>query len=185
MNRRLFLQFPLVAGALLAAPDAGARDPKKGFMVAANRDRYEEELLFMGGRFFCKVSGKDTEGQLCIYDTVRWEKGGPALHLHQQQDEWFYVVRGQFNIRIGTESFRMGPGDCAFVPRTVPHGFVNVSEGEAQMLVLFQPAGTIETFFKEAAAMGSSVPAGQRASAAQELARRHGMEILGPPLPLE
>jgi hypothetical protein len=30
----------------------------------------------MGGQSDCKVSGKDTDGDLCIYDTLRQEKGG-------------------------------------------------------------------------------------------------------------
>jgi oxalate decarboxylase/phosphoglucose isomerase-like protein (cupin superfamily) len=64
--------------------------------VEAGKDRFQEELLIMGGRFDCKVSGKDTDGDLCIYDTVRQEKGDPTLHLHYNQDEWFYIIKGEF-----------------------------------------------------------------------------------------
>ena len=28
-------------------------------------------------------------------------KGGPARHLHYDQDEWFYAVEGEFIIEVG------------------------------------------------------------------------------------
>jgi hypothetical protein len=88
MKRRLFLQFPLVASALAVAAKNKIKDrSKKGFKVESGKDHLLEELLIMGGQFDCKVSAKDTDGDLCIYDTVRQEKGGPALHLHHSQDE--------------------------------------------------------------------------------------------------
>lgn len=183
MNRRLFLQFPLVAGALVSQAHAiENKRSKKGFKVAAGADHFDEELLFMGGRFYCKVSAKDTDGDLCIYDTVRWEKGGPAMHLHHHQDEWFYVVRGEFIIKIGDDTFELRPGDAAFAPRTVPHAFANISEGEAQMLVLFQPAGSMEEFFTEASKISKSVHTGEWSEASKMLSRKHGMEVVGPPL---
>jgi hypothetical protein len=95
MNRRDFLKLPLAATALtMAARGAETKmaDPQRagrGFRVGAQKDRYEEELLIMGGRFELKVSGRDTGGDLCIYDTIRGSKGGPVLHRHHAQDEWF------------------------------------------------------------------------------------------------
>src|ERR1700726_1305974 len=97
MKRRLFVQFPLVASALIAEAQNPVKDrAKKGFKVESGKDHLQEELFFIGGRFDCKVSSKDTNGDLCIYDTVRQEKGGPALHLHHNQDEWFYIIKGEF-----------------------------------------------------------------------------------------
>ena len=106
MNRRLFLQFPLVMSALVAEAQTNKFDtPRKAFKVANGKDRYDEDLLIMGGKFGLKVSAKDTNGDLCIYDTVRHEKGGPALHVHHKQDEWFYVMKGEFIVKVGTDTF--------------------------------------------------------------------------------
>jgi mannose-6-phosphate isomerase-like protein (cupin superfamily) len=182
MRRRLFLQFPLVASAVAAAAQkTGAGRGDKGFKVQAQKDRYLEELLIMGGQFDCKVSGKDTDGDLCIYDTLRQEKGGPAYHLHHNQDEWFYVIKGEFKVKVGEEVFNLSAGDSAFAPRKTPHAFAKISEGEAQMLVLFQPAGTMEDFFKQMSKLGKEIPKNQQETL-QELWRSHGMEIVGPPL---
>src|SRR5215475_2675641 len=104
MKRSVFLQIPLVATALLAnAKNRSKERAGKGFKVEAGKDRFQEELSIMGGQFDCKVSGKDTDGDLCIYDTTRKEKGGPALHLHHSQDEWFYIIKGEFTVQVGED----------------------------------------------------------------------------------
>jgi mannose-6-phosphate isomerase-like protein (cupin superfamily) len=182
MKRRVFLQIPLVASALIAvAKNQPQQKPKKGIKIEAGKDRYQEELLIMGGQFDCKVSGKDTNGDLCIYDTVRQEKGGPALHLHHGQDEWFYVIKGEFVVKVGDDTFILKAGDSALAPRTIPHAFAKIDEGEGQMLVLFQPAGSMEDFFEQMSKMGKNIPKDWE-HRLKELSAAHGMEIVGPPL---
>jgi mannose-6-phosphate isomerase-like protein (cupin superfamily) len=182
MNRRQFMKFPLVAAALTLDAKAGGGDRSpEGFSVKSNEDRFAEDLRIMGGRFCCKVSGRDTEGELCIYDTVRKSKGGPALHLHHFQDEWFYVIRGEFVVKVGESTVNLLPGDSAFAPRRIPHTFANIGEGEGQLLIVFQPAGRIEDFFKEMARFGEAIPKNQEVLM-KELFERYGMEIAGPPL---
>jgi quercetin dioxygenase-like cupin family protein len=187
MNRRAFLKFPLGVAALAMvarAADATGTGPEraeKGLRVGAQKDRYDEELLIMGGRFDLKVSGRDTGGELCIYDTFREAKGGPALHRHYSQDEWFYVIRGEFIVRVGEETLRLRPGDSALAPRRVPHAFAKVSDDEGQMLVLFQPAGSMEDFFRQMKKIGAGTMA-TAATIPKEVWERHGMEVLGPPL---
>ena len=166
-----------VANALEASPERASA----GFKVGTGQDRTGEDLLIMGGKFDLKVSAKDTGGDLCIYDTRRSAKGGPALHRHHAQDEWFYVLRGEFIVRVGETTLRIGPGDSAFAPRKIPHAFAMVSEGEGQMLVLFQPAGSMEDFFHGMAKFGKEIPQNQEV-AMKQLWADHGMEVLGPPL---
>jgi mannose-6-phosphate isomerase-like protein (cupin superfamily) len=182
MDRRLFLQFPLVASTLAAsAKTFPAGRPNKGFKVGAGKDRYQEELLIMGGKFDCKISSKDTGGDLLIYDTVRDAKGGPALHIHYSQDEWFYVIKGDFVVQVGEERYMLTSGDCAFAPRTVPHAFAMTGEGEGQMLVLFQPAGSMEDFFLGMQKIGKDIPKNMDETM-KDLFETHGMKIVGPPL---
>jgi quercetin dioxygenase-like cupin family protein len=159
---------------------AGER-ASKGFRVGKQKDRYEEELLIMGGRFDLKVSSRDTGGDLCIYDTLRETKGGPALHRHHFQDEWFYVIRGEFIVRVGDDTVSLNPGDSAFAPRKIPHAFAKTSDGEGQMLVLFQPAGSMEDFFAQMAKFGKEIIPNQEI-VIKQLWADHGMEVLGPPL---
>ena len=187
MNRRKFLQAPLALSAMavlnrVAKADGDTHErASTGVRVAAGQDRYREELLVMGGRFDLKVSARDTGGELCIYDTVRSSKGGPALHRHHAQDEWFYILRGEFIVQVGEERLKLGPGDSAFAPRKIPHAFALVSEGEGQMLVLFQPAGTMEDFFLKMSGRGKGLIKNMETQL-KGLFEEHGMEIVGPAL---
>jgi oxalate decarboxylase/phosphoglucose isomerase-like protein (cupin superfamily) len=118
---------------------------------------------------------------LCIYDTIRESKGGPAFHYHYSQDEWFYVIRGEFIVRVGDDTLKLKPGDSAFAPRKVPHTFAMTSEGEGQMLVLFQPAGSMEDFFLQMSKLGKEIPNNKEAEL-KRLFEEHGMKVVGPPL---
>lgn len=182
MNRRLFCQFPLVASAILAnahpIPDP---QPRKGFKVESGKDRFDEELLIMGGQFDLKVSAKDTGGGLCVYDTFRDEKGGPALHRHFHQDEWFFVLSGEFVVKVGDDVFHLKTGDTAFAPRQIAHAFAKISDDRAHMLILFQPAGSIEDFFREMSKLGRAIPR-DKDEVLRNLFRKYDMELLGPPL---
>ena len=63
----------------------------KAVQVSAGHDRFGKPLPYVVGEYFhCKLSAADTGGNLCIYDTIRMKKGGPPLHYHHDQDEWFF-----------------------------------------------------------------------------------------------
>lgn len=187
MKRRNFLKLSIATTALSAlacgAEDMTSTQPRAraGFRVGAQKDRHQEELLIMGGRFSLKVSGRDTGGDLCIYDTVRSSKGGPALHRHHFQDEWFYVIRGEFVVKVGDDTLSLHPGDSAFAPRKIPHTFAMTCDGEGQLLVLFQPAGSIEDFFFQMSKLGKDIPKNPETTL-KSLWEQHGMELVGPPL---
>jgi mannose-6-phosphate isomerase-like protein (cupin superfamily) len=151
----------------------------KPVQVSADSDRFGQRLLFATGRFDCKVSAKDTDGNLCVYDTIRTKQGGPPLHYHHTQDEWFLVRDGEFLFQIGEDKFRLKAGDSILGPTKIPHAFANVSEAGLLMIV-FQPAGTMEQFFLEGSRLTN--PSQQDL---QALYRAHAMEILGPPLEVD
>jgi mannose-6-phosphate isomerase-like protein (cupin superfamily) len=151
----------------------------RAVQVSAGDDRFGGELLFLNGRFDCKVSARETNGDLCIYDTMRTEKGGPPLHLHHAQDEWFFVREGEFLFQIGEDAFRLKAGDSIFAPRKVPHAFANVSD-TGKLMIVYQPAGTIERFFLDGSRLTNPSPADM-----QQLFRANGMEIVGPPIKVD
>jgi quercetin dioxygenase-like cupin family protein len=66
-------------------------------------------------------------------------KGGPARHLHYDQDEWFYAVEGDFIIEVGPDRIRLQPGDSLLAPRKIPRlGARRNARG--RMLIAFMPA---------------------------------------------
>lgn len=155
MKRKSFILSTLASGLLPALPfTALATDrPNKAFKVAAGKDRFNDSITTDPGNpdgiHDCKVSGKDTEGDLYIFEASRKTKGGPDLHRHAALDEWFYILEGEYIFKVGEEEFRLKAGDSVFVPRTVYHQFALVSEEAGKMIGVLQPVGRMETLFHE------------------------------------
>ncbi|WP_347156877.1 cupin domain-containing protein [Pontibacter chitinilyticus] len=127
-----------------------------------------------------KVSPEDTGGELAIFEqTGHTPHGGPPLHIHPFQDEIFYVLQGEYLFQVGDEQYELKTGDTIFLPRQVPHAFIQLSD-EGKVLVIYQPAGKMEAFFRKTAAWTSP-------PSAEEIARtfaENDMHVVGPPLRL-
>lgn len=144
--------------------------------VRAGVDRFGLPFVFIDAKFAVVLSAEDTGGAACAVDTNRFARGGPPLHVHDAQDEWFFVREGVFDIRVGDVTHRLTAGDSLLAPRGVPHAFVNVTEA-ARMLVTFIPAGSMEAFFREASAVEAPTP-----PLMAGIFAKHGMRMVGPPL---
>jgi quercetin dioxygenase-like cupin family protein len=145
--------------------------------VAAGQDRFGERRSLGISTIDFKVTAQDSGGVLIIENTFH-AKGGPARHLHVDQDEWFYAVEGEFLFEVGSERFTLKPGDSLLAPRMVPHVWAHAGDARGRIVIAFMPAGKMEAFFRavtKADAMPPQDPA---------LWRAHGMELLGPPLPV-
>ena len=98
-----------------------------------------------------KISASDTGGQLVVFESTTTPGNGPRLNKHHDQDEWWYVLEGEFIFQIGAEKFRAKPGMTVFGPRGVPHSFLSVGNTVGRTIIGFQPAGRMEEFFAEMA----------------------------------
>lgn len=186
MKRTNFLQICLAASAIVAAPLNGiAKSVKtflrdKGFMVAAAKDRNDKSISpFEGDIFDCKVSTKDTNGDIYVFESKRIKEGGPSHHYHFNQDEWWYVLQGEFLIKVGETTYQAKAGDSVFGPRMVPHSFAKVGEGEAKLLMFFQPAGKMEEFFNK---MSQGVASKMTPEEQDKFREEHGFKRVGPPI---
>ena len=143
--------------------------------VLANEDQFGEHRGLGVSSITFKVTPKDSN-DIFIIENAFHAKGGPAKHLHYDQDEWFYAVEGEFLLEIGQEQFRLKPGDSALAPRKIPHVWAYTGSSHGRMLIAFMPAGKMEAFFREVTKANAMPPQDP------ELWRAHGMELLGPPL---
>jgi mannose-6-phosphate isomerase-like protein (cupin superfamily) len=144
-------------------------------LVAAGEDRFGEQRSLGVSTIAFKVVPHDAAGLLILENTFH-TPGGPARHLHYDQDEWFSIVEGEFVMEIGDERRTLHPGDSVLAPRQTPHVWAYVGGARGRVLITFQPAGLMEAFFREvtkANAMPPQDPA---------LWQAHGMQLLGPPL---
>lgn len=145
-------------------------------LVAAGRDKYGEHRGLGISAISFKVTPADGNGLLIIENTFQ-AKGGPARHLHYTQDEWFYVVKGEFQFEVGHEKLSVTTGDSLLAPRNVPHVWAYTGGPEGgSILIAFMPAGKMESFFREVTKANAMPPQDP------ELWQAHEMELLGPPL---
>ena len=175
IERRTFLQaalFPLI-GLAQSSPRQSSHRPVR---VEHDTDRFNTKRTIAGANQIAyKVSGQDTNGGLFLFEQTSLRKGGPPRHLHHRQEEWFYVMQGEYVFEVGEERMRLGPGDSLLAPRKMPHVWAYVGETPGKILIGFQPAGKMETFFQEAAKIPDF-------AANQKLYRACEMEVVGPPL---
>ncbi len=158
----------------------GSDASRKGIHVPAGKDRHGENDLMIWGLIplSVKVSTRDTGGGLFVFEHRHMGRGGPPRHVHHEQDEWFYAIEGEFAAEVGDEKFRLRPGDTLFAPQKVPHVWACVGDRPGTMVTAVSPAGTFETFIRDAARL-ATLPTPE---AVAEAFAAHGMTVVGPPL---
>lgn len=154
------------------------------FTVKAGEARFGTHYTMKGitlNTLDVKISGRDTNNELAVFEQVgQTPYGGPPLHIHIDQDEWFLVTEGEYLFQCGSEKFHLKAGDTIFLPRNVPHAFIQLTE-KAKTIVSYLPAGKMEAFF--AATDQWTTPPSEAEVA--KLIADHGMQVVGPPLRLE
>jgi quercetin dioxygenase-like cupin family protein len=149
----------------------------------ATRAGAGERIWIVGDTMTFKATGESTGGSLVLLENLTAPGGGPPPHVHTREDEFFYVLDGTFEVRIGDELNALAPGGFAFVPRGTVHSFRNTADTPSRILVGFTPGG-IEGFFRESGR--PAVDDGPAPSLdADEIARttlaapRYGLEAVG------
>jgi mannose-6-phosphate isomerase-like protein (cupin superfamily) len=133
-----------------------------------------------GGVYKIVASAAETNNMHFAFEAIEPPGGGPPLHMHANEDEFFLVLDGEMTFYIGGRITRATEGQTAFAPRGVPHCFKNTSRRESRIMVLFTP-GNIEGFF-EYGNLPRGVPATDELLLERlaTFAPQYGLTILGP-----
>jgi len=181
-----FLAAPLLSldseAVAQAPPRAPASPPPETpAIVRAGTGRYGESHRLRGlDPVDLKLSSNDTGGALAVWESVTNGMGGPSYHVHHDVDEWFFVIGGEFVFKMGDTLHDVHPGDSVFVRRGIPHTWSHRGTGAGRLLFLVQPAGLVESFFRDSATRTRTLTQPE----AQQFFEAHGMTLLGPPLPI-
>ena len=96
----------------------------------------EGELLsFMGMDLIWKITSEMSGGSLNSLVQVAPPGTGVPLHIHHNDDEFFYLIEGSLRMLLGDETLEMGVGDMVLLPRGMPHAFLSTGEQAARILV--------------------------------------------------
>lgn len=157
---------------------------EKGFKISAGEGRIHGHIKLKGVNsniLDVKISGNDTDGDLAIFEQTSLSQGkGTPLHIHNSQDEIFYVIKGSYKFQVGDDKYDLTTGDSIFLPRKVAHAWTQVSK-KGKMIVTMQPAGKLENFFVTMAALDHE-------PSQQEIAKifsDNDMQVVGPPLKID
>jgi mannose-6-phosphate isomerase-like protein (cupin superfamily) len=73
--------------------------------------------------------------------TLQPHRDGPELHVHEQEDDSFYVLEGQLTFLVEEDEVVAGPGTFVLVPPGVRHTFANRGDAVVRMVNVHAPAG--------------------------------------------
>jgi len=134
----------------------------------------------LGNDVVIKISSRDTGGAFAVFEGQTRPLAGPPLHRHRDQDEWWYVVDGEYKFEVEGQEIYARPGTTVFAPRGSRHTFQNIGSTYGRMVTTVVPGG-LDDFFEEADA---ATPRGTVPDPAKMLPifEKYGLELLGPPL---
>lgn len=182
MERKNFILAGLGASAMLALGRSvqSKSYTNKAFKVSAGKSRFNEKFLFQGKHpNDIKISKKDTDNNLAVFEYTGYERTSPPLHIHLHQDEIFYVLEGKYRFVVGSETILAEPGDTIFLPRNVAHTWLQLTD-KGKLIYMVQPAGSIEKFFRTMNNL-THIPTPEEVD---KIHVAHGMKVVGPPLSL-
>lgn len=187
--RRNFLRSAISASSILAAPfstrngwaaqasatstETALPQPTGANVVGAGQDRLGKVRTLGFSTLAFKVLANQTAGNLFVIEhTNLMPGGGPALHLHLSQQEWFYILEGRVVFAIGAERVQLSAGESVLAQPRIPHTFSAV-DGPAHLLIGFTPAGKMEQYFIDAEAHPSL-------AATADFMNRYELQWIGP-----
>ena len=163
------------------APLVATEDPQSPRAFALPAGEGTSARNPVGGVLTFKSTAQQTGGQLTAFDAVNPPGEGPPLHVHVGQDEFLYIVEGDFRVRLGDELIDAAPGSFVFIPRGTAHTWQTVGEVWGRFVGALVPASAgFEEFFIRFA----ELPAAERGPAAfaRVAAETRAMDVVGPPL---
>ncbi len=159
--------------ALANAPDLPSNQgPESPFRVEANAGT---TWNIFGLEIVGKVMSHQTNGAYSVVVSTTPPDGGPPLHVHEREDELFYILQGTYEFRSGDTKMTAIEGDLVHLPAHVPHLFRNIGSAPGMTMNTMTPGG-FEQFFAEIDQLPKDQPLDRELVA--EIASRYGLRFL-------
>lgn len=139
------------------------------------------KIAVVGDVYSLLLTGDECAGRACVIEAEIPPGGGPPLHVHEREDELFYVLEGEVTFHTEDGVLKAGPGTSVFAPRGRRHRFGNETDEPARMLITITPAGLEKMFLEVAVALEDGrAPAPSPAHVAQVVAAcpKYGVRIV-------
>ncbi len=127
-----------------------------------------------------KATGETTNGALDLWVEVVPPGLGPAQHLHSHHDEFFWIVKGTFQIKVADRIMSVSEGASLFLPRGIVHAFRNSGTETGHLLLGLLPGGVMREYFEELGRLFLSGPPDQQTLS--QVGAKYDVVFVGPPL---
>jgi quercetin dioxygenase-like cupin family protein len=136
------------------------------------------QLNELGHTAIEKIRSADSGGAYYAFEVISPPSLGIPPHVHSREDEVIYILEGEYEVFLGGELFRAGPGSVLHFARGTAHGFQNVGHTPGRTFWVVSPGASFEQFFHELAEVPPGPPDFPMIAA---LFGKYGMEVLPPP----
>ena len=100
-----------------------------------------EGWTYRFGIDFTVKAGEVQDGSGAAFLEYVTRKGEePPSHIHETEDEMFYVLEGAVTFRCGEATFELETGGFVFLPRGVEHSYTIRSADTVRLIVVTSPA---------------------------------------------
>lgn len=134
-----------------------------------------DELHALGLTAIEKIHSADTGGTCYAFEVIAPAGFGIPPHVHSHEDEVLYLIEGEYDIVLGEQTFRAGPGSVLNFSRGTAHGFQSVGTAAGRALHIVTPGTSFEQFMHELVQLPPGPPDILQLAA---LFGKYGMELL-------
>ena len=124
-----------------------------------------------GERCRLRVPAADTNGAYSLVEIVSDPGDATPLHIHQNEDEYLFVLEGTARFALGDKVFDAEAGTMVTLPKKIPHAWGNRSGSRLRIAGICYPGGVEEALRIIAGGGLIDIPA---------LAAKFGVIALGP-----
>lgn len=134
-----------IACAQLKGEPGDAASHARPVVVAAGEG--DVTVAESGTRLQFKLGSVSNGAQQTMAATFTVPPGHETVtHLHEIDEETFYVTKGEMTVTLGDEVYTAGPGAVVFAPPGTWMSFANRSESEVSGLILLSRGETEQCF---------------------------------------
>lgn len=148
----------------------------KSYTLAPNEG---QRLSVVGDTVRVLADGAATGGRCFIFELTTPASGGPPLHRHSIDDEYFFVIEGSYKFVIDGREIAASPGSFVHAAKGSLHTFMNAGSAPGRMLIVTSPAGLEAPFRATHEASKSGPPP---VPTLVEIFAKFNLSIEGPPL---
>lgn len=148
--------------------------------ILLEADQGETTLLPGNVSQVWKATGATTNGAVDVWVEVVPPRLGPPQHLHAHHDEFFWIVKGTFLVKVADRAVRVSEGTSLFIPRGIAHAFQNAGTDTGQLLIGTLPGGVMRAYFEELHLLFFSGSPDQQALS--QVGAKYDVVVVGPAL---